>query len=60
MSTFRWSSSTEIVTVGGAATAPTVAKIFGLTVPAAANATRIVTAVTTVSSFIVETSCLLI
>ena len=54
MSTCRWSSSTEIVTVGGAAAAPTVEEIFGLTVPAAANAAKIVTTARVVSSFIME------
>jgi len=44
----------EITTVGGAATAPTVGKIFGLTVPAAAIATKIITAVRAVSTFIME------
>ena len=54
MSTCRWSSSTEIVTVGSAATAPTVEKIFGLTIPAVAIATSIATTVRAVSSFIME------
>ena len=53
MSICHWSSSTEIATVGGAATAPTVGKIFDLTVPAAAIATKINTAVRAVSTFIV-------
>jgi hypothetical protein len=44
----------EIATVGGAATAPTVGKIFGLIVPAAAIATKIITAVRAVSTFIME------
>ena len=54
MSTCRWSSSTDIVTVGGAATAPTAEEIFGLTVPAAANPARIVTTARLVSSFMME------
>jgi hypothetical protein len=54
MSTCRWSSSTDIVTVGGAATEPTAEEIFGLTVPPAANPARIVTTAKVVSSFIME------
>jgi hypothetical protein len=54
----RCSSSTEIVSVGRAAAAPTVEKIFGLTMPAVAIATSITTTVRAVSSFIIEHLCL--
>src|SRR5215467_698794 len=53
-STCRCSSSTDIVTVGSAASAPSVKKIFGLIALAAAIAARIVTTVRAVSSLIME------
>src|SRR6516162_3897912 len=53
-STCRCSSSTDIVTVGSAASAPSVKKIFGSIALAAAIAARIVTTVRAVSSLIIE------